>query len=228
MTDGFFSRRARNYEKENKWILSPEFIEPLVPAVFGGGNMLDVCAGTGVIPEYACSIGWKATALDSNADMLQGVDPAIQILLDDAHHMPFSDNTFDLVTCRQGIQYLRFEDAIREMLRVSSNQVRMLHGFIIREDIPLWQHLFELAQGPKRNFFSSDMLDAAIACCPHSSLEHGFLKSRERFVKPEHVRAEIDSFLQTHPAFTAKYRVENSEDKFTYDLNWVLHIIKKA
>lgn len=227
MIDGFFSQRANSYERENAWILSPDFIEPLVPSVFGDGRMLDVGAGTGVICEYAQSIGWKASALDNNEDMLRAVNPDVTVFVGDAHQMPFPDNTFDLVACRQSIQYLDFEKASREMLRVSRGQVRMLHAFINREDIPVWQRLFELARGPKRRFFSHDMLSEAIDRSPHSGMETKFQKSRERFQKPLYARDAIDRFLAEHTDFCAGYRVDNQEDCFFYDLNWVVHIVNK-
>lgn len=227
MTDGYFSRRVHTYEQENAWILSPAFIEPLVPAVFGGGKMLDVCAGTGVVAEYAQSIGWVASALDNNEDMLRKVDVSVSTFWGDAHHMPFLESTFDLVTCRQGIQYLDFADAIQEMLRVSRGQVRMLHAFIAREDIEYWNHLFEIAHGPKRTFFSCDMLNAAINRCTYSGIELKFLKSRERFRKNLRACAAIDEFLMDFPSFATNYHVKNHNDSFFYDLNWVVHIITK-
>ena len=227
MTDGLFSQRVRTYEQETEWICAPAFIEPLAPAVFGGGKMLDVCAGTGIIAEYAHDLGWQASALDSNIDMLKNVADPVTVYLGDAHHMPFQDNSFDLVSCRQGIQYLDFTDAIREMLRVSSGQVRMLHAFIDQDDIECWQHLFALVHGPKRRFFSCDMLNDAIRCCNHSTMEVSFLKSKEQFRKPAGMRAAVDQFLEEHPDFITRYRVENHSDSFFYDLNWAVHIITK-
>lgn len=223
--DGLFSRRAGTYEQENAWILSPAFIEPLVPAVFGGGAMLDVGTGTGVVAEYAHSIGWTVSALDANEEMLKNVSADISVVLGDAHHLPFPDRSFDLVTCRQSIQYLDFGSAIGEMLRVSRGQVRLLHAFISREDIALWQHLFALAQGPNRRFFSYDMLNEVIDRFPHGGMDYSFQKSRERFLKPGHACAAIDSFLLDHPDFVDRYRVENLEDRFYYDLKWVLQVI---
>jgi len=227
MTDGFFSRRASGYEQENAWILSPDFIQPLVPAVFGNGKLLDVCAGTGVIAKHAQQNGWAVSAIDNNADMLAQIPSPICVLVGDAHRLPFADNAFSLVVCRQGVQYLDSEQAIREMLRVSSGQVRLLHGFIAQADIPLWQALFSLVQGPKRNFFSCEMLDSVIRGCACSSVEKSFLKSREHFKKPPEACAAIDEFLQAHPAFVAAYRLDNRSDSFSYDLNWVTHILTK-
>lgn len=227
MTDGHFSQRVHTYEQESAWILSKAFIAPLVPPIFGNGLMLDVCAGTGVIAKYALRMGWQAFALDNNKDMLNVVPSPITTILCDAHHIPFPDNTFDLVTIRQGIQYLNYADAIQEMLRVSKSQVRMLHGFIKQDDIPDWQELFALSQGSHRSFFSCTMIDSAIEQCSHSDLKHKFLSSRECFKKPPQSISLIDKFLMEHPKFMHNYSIENHDEYFFYDLNWVLHIIEK-
>ena len=92
-----FSTRAKSYEKEADWILSEEFIRPLVPAPFGGRRLLDVCTGTGVIAEYAADLGWDVTAIDDNKDIIQYVDNRIAVVCHDANQLPFDDNSFDLI-----------------------------------------------------------------------------------------------------------------------------------
>lgn len=222
-----FTQRASTYEKESGWILSPDFIKPLVPAVFGGGKMLDVCTGTGIVAEYASDIGWTATALDANEEMLKDVRLPVTPVLADANHLPFADNSFDLVVCRQGLQYLDMAQAAREMLRVCSGQVRLLHGFVREQNIPSWKRLFAISGRNSRNFFSEKILASAIeSACP-SKVEETFLVSRERFVKPPLYRAAIDQFLETNPEFAAGQNVDNQADAFYYDLNWVIHTVTK-
>lgn len=227
MTEGNFTNRARNYDREAEWILSPGFIEPLVPAVMGDGKILDVCAGTGVIAENAWKAGWQPTALDSNEAMLEGVEGHICRVRGDAQHMPFGDGSFSLVVCRQGLQYLDPPRAIGEMLRVSGGQVRLLHGFVADRDIPAWKRLFALAGRPGRNFFSDTVLAAAVEANHPVRWEQHFLRSREWFAKkPEHRKA-IESFLENEPEFVESHRVTDREDGFSYDLKWVLHILYK-
>lgn len=222
-----FTQRASTYEKESGWILSPDFIRPLVPAVFGGGKLLDVCAGTGIVAKYGSEIGWTATALDANEEMLKDVRPPVTPILADANHLPFADNSFDLVVCRQGLQYLDMSQAVREMLRVCSGQVRLLHGFVREQNIPNWKRMFAVSGRNSRNFFSEKNLASAIeSACP-TKVTESFLVSRERFVKPPLYRAAIDEILESNPEFTAGQNVDNQADAFYYDLNWVLHTVEK-
>lgn len=227
MTEGNFTNRARSYDREAEWILSPRFIEPLVPAVTGRGNMLDVCAGTGVVAEYAWSRGWKPTALDSNEAMLHGVEAHIRRCRGDAHRMPFEDHSFDLVVCRQGLQYLDPPRAIGEMLRVSADQVRLLHGFVGSGEILLWSRLFALSGRPGRDFFSDEHLARAIEDNHPARWEQHFLHSREWFAKKTEHRTAIEAFLRQNPQFVESHRIQELEDGFYYDLKWVLHIIRK-
>ena len=222
-----FTQRAATYEKESGWILSPDFINPLVPELFGGGCMLDVCTGTGIVAEYASDIGWTATALDANEAMLADVRQPVTPVLGDANHLPFADNSFDLVVCRQGLQYLDMAQAAQEMVRVSRGQVRLLHGFVRENNIPHWKKLFSVSGRNSRDFFSERILLAAIETAKPAKVEETFLVSRERFVKPPQFREAIDRFLQQTPEFTDQQRVENQEDAFYYDLNWVIHTVTK-
>ena len=227
MTEGNFTNRAPNYDREAEWILSPAFIDPLVPAVMGNGKMLDVCAGTGVVAEYAWKAGWQPTALDSNEAMLGGVEDHIRRVRGDAHDMPFDDGSFSLVVCRQGLQYLDPPRAIGEMLRVSADQVRLLHGFVDTGLIPLWSHLFALSGRPGRDFFSDEILSRAVADNHPARWEQRFLRGRVWFAKKPEYRQAVEEFLRRNPAFVENHRVREREDGFYYDLKWVLHIIHK-
>lgn len=227
MEAGDFTRRATTYEKESPWILSPAYITPLVPQIFGEGKLLDVCTGTGVIAEYAMDQGWKATALDNNAAMLRHVSLSSVLVLSDAHSMPFADDSFDLVVCRQGLQYLDSAKAIGEMLRVSRRQVRLLHGIVRAEDTALWNQLFAIAEKPYRRFLSREYLAEAIEAGKPVGFAESFTVTRLQFAKKAEHAVAIDGFLAEHPDFVAHYRVENQEDAFYYDLQWVLHTITK-
>lgn len=222
-----FSTRAKSYEKEADWILSEEFIRPLVPAPFGGRRLLDVCTGTGVIAEYAADLGWDVTAIDDNKDIIQYVDNRIAVVCHDANHLPFDDNSFDLIVCRQGLQYLDRYRAIHEMLRVCKHEVRLLHGFVYREDIDAWKQLFRLMGKNGRDFFNDTAIYDAIAASSPSEIACSYIMNAEIFfMKPDYMDAVKDFFRQ-RPEFVQRYSLCVHDDHFTYKLKWVVNRIVK-
>jgi ubiquinone/menaquinone biosynthesis C-methylase UbiE len=218
-----FSARAGTYEQESPWILSRDFIEPLVPSPFGNQKMLDVCTGTGVIAEHAAAKGWSVTALDSNPDIIRYVSDRVSVTCGDANQLPFPDNAFDLVVCRQGLQYLDRCQAIRDMLRVCSREARLLHGFIVGEDIPTWKELFRLTNRNNRDFFSDTDIYQAISACHPARIECDFLYSTEKIIKQSDYADEIRRFLLERPAFVERYSIIDQGDHYAYRLKWVVN-----
>lgn len=72
----------------------------------GGGQWLDVCSGTGQMAAYLCNSALEQAdviALDFSLPMLREIQRKqgsnkIHPCIGDAGNLPFSDNTFDLVT----------------------------------------------------------------------------------------------------------------------------------
>lgn len=222
-----FSARAESYEQESAWILNRSFIEPLVPAPFGNGKMLDVCAGTGVIAEYAAANGWNVTALDNNLDIIRYISDNITVICGDANHLPLDDNMYDLVVCRQGLQYLDLRLAISEMLRVSNHEVRLLHGFVYREDIQSWKKLFQLLNKNNRDFFDEIEIYNAIVSCYPAKIENDYIYSIEKIHKMPNNNDLINRFLQENPKFVEHYFICDHGKYITYKLRWIINSIIK-
>jgi ubiquinone/menaquinone biosynthesis C-methylase UbiE len=90
-------------------------------------RMLDVATGTGIVVRLARSRSPKlaqVVGLDLTPGMLavardksEGLD--IEFVEGDATALPFEDDSFDLVTCQQGLQFFpEREQALREFRRV--------------------------------------------------------------------------------------------------------------
>lgn len=89
-----------------------------------GDRVLDVACGTGFVAKrvnLATDAQCKITGIDVNEPMLNAArqEREIEWQLGSATAMPFSDGSFDVVLCQQGLQY--FPDrlaAMKEMARV--------------------------------------------------------------------------------------------------------------
>jgi len=109
----------------NAW--AQELVQLAAPAE--GDRVLDVACGTGVVARYAAPLvgpTGSVTGLDLNAGMLtvartmpQRDGVAIVWREGDATALPFPNASFDLVCCREGLQYIPDRSAaLKEMHRV--------------------------------------------------------------------------------------------------------------
>ncbi|HEV2963497.1 MAG TPA: class I SAM-dependent methyltransferase [Candidatus Angelobacter sp.] len=83
-------------------------------------RVLDVACGTGLVSKAFRSHVASITGLDLTPAMGVQATPWLDsLVIGAAEHMPFGDGEFDLTVCRQGIQFMHAEEAIREMVRTT-------------------------------------------------------------------------------------------------------------
>lgn len=144
--------------------------ELMVPGFFGyfaadlvqradlddGDRLLDVACGTGVIPRAANRTGvslGRLTGLDMTPGMLEVAsrvadeDGTAEWIEGDATAMPFEDESFDVLTCQQGLQFFPDREAgIREFRRVVAPGGRALVAcWTGLEDQPAFRAFLEAA-----------------------------------------------------------------------------------
>lgn len=101
-----------------------------------GEQVLDVACGTGIVARRAApQVGTdgRVVGLDVNEGMLEvartaadDLEPVIAWHRGDALDLPFSDATFDVVFCQQGLQFISGRGAaLREMHRVLAPEGRL-------------------------------------------------------------------------------------------------------
>jgi ubiquinone/menaquinone biosynthesis C-methylase UbiE len=118
-----------------------------------GERVLDVATGTGIVAREVAPLvhpGSSVTGLDANPAMLTVADSIpvpsgapITWTEGDAESLPFSDASFDLVLCQQGLQFFpNREVALREMHRVLADGGRVgIATWCSMDDIPFVQAL---------------------------------------------------------------------------------------
>ena len=95
---------------------------------------LDIGTGPGFFSVIMSDLGYKVTAVDCSENMLlearRNVENAgfsVQFVKADVHKLPFSDNTFDLLVCRNLVWTLENPaEAYKESYRVLKNNGRLL------------------------------------------------------------------------------------------------------
>lgn len=146
-------------ELYERWLVEPLFrpwvddlLERVAPAP--GDRLLDVACGTGIVARMAherLGGAGQVAGIDANGGMLavaRAAAPAIDWREGDAVSLPFTDASFDVVVCQQGLQF--FADraaAAREMRRVLAGGGRA--GIAVwrpLEEIPFFSTLHRVAE----------------------------------------------------------------------------------
>ena len=214
-----FSGRASSYDSESDWVSSAGLIRPMVPdAVFGRGDALDMCSGTGVIGSALEENGWVVTCADLSPAMLDKCHLERKVVAD-LQKLPFADASFDLTTLRQGLQYGDLRQSIRELIRVTRSEIRLGHITMIDvEDIDWWVEYFRLASPGRRTVFCPGQIEML---CQQAGLDVVNVKvkySRDSLLGPimhldDKSRMQICSTWRDAPSwFVQRYTLEQKAD----------------
>src|SRR5437867_2990870 len=108
----YFNERAANYEHSNihNWVAEQVVMRTGISA---GDVVLDVATGTGLGARAVARLtaASRIVGIDISPAMLttfreRAPDGALQLVLADAHHLPFHSSTFDDVMCIASLEYL--------------------------------------------------------------------------------------------------------------------------
>lgn len=122
-----------------------------------GERALDVCCGTGDLALALARHGLEVVGIDFSEPMLEQArlriarryaapppgERAPQLVCGDAQHLPFSDQSFDIVTVGYGLRNLAdWEAGLREMWRVAKPGGHLLVLDFGKPPNPLWRGLY--------------------------------------------------------------------------------------
>lgn len=116
-----FKNRAAKYNRSSNWVADQELISRIFELSGAGPQslVLDLATGTGLIAKEFFGKVKKVTGLDISPDMAKHAEGCMdEIVFGPVEKMPFPDNSFDVVVCRQGLQFAELDRAIPEIYRV--------------------------------------------------------------------------------------------------------------
>jgi ubiquinone/menaquinone biosynthesis C-methylase UbiE len=163
-----FQRQSANYGKSH--ILANT--DDVASALSGvearpGSAALDVATGGGHTAVYLASRGFSVTAADISQAMLESASKlaaergfSIKTRLHEAEKLPYSDGSFDLVSCRVAAHHFSDRDAfVHEVARVlkSSGHFLLIDGSVPdgKPDAEEWIHQVEKLRDPSHGRFLS-------------------------------------------------------------------------
>lgn len=145
--------RAKFYSEKTKWVDDQQFLTPFLIEVEGEKKALDVCSGTGAVSKSLSQQGWDTVSLDISDDMMK-MGKLTNTVLGSVEAIPFPDNSFDLVTCRQGLQYTDLRTSLCEIMRVAKRKVILGHITTeLNDKYSFWKEYFKVASPGRKIIF---------------------------------------------------------------------------
>ena len=116
-----FKNRAEKYNHSSNWVEDRQLIRRIFELSGSGKDslVLDIATGTGLIAREFYGKVKKVTGLDISPEMAKHAEGCMdEIVFAPVEQLPFADNSFDAVVCRQGLQFAELDRAIPESYRV--------------------------------------------------------------------------------------------------------------
>ena len=228
-----FKKRAETYDKKMNWVNDDELILPLVSKPFGNNRTLEICAGTGIVSKMLKKNGWNVVMLDSSQEMLQRSEEK-NYIIGDMHELPFDDNSFQMVVCRQGLQYANLEKVFQEVYRVSKKEFRIGHITKLESDkSDFWEKYFEVASPGRKHIFSPGDLEKVAEEWHFRVKSIEVITKQDNYLGPimylsnEMKKYLIDLLINTSIDFKEIYNVKIIDDIITYSNRWEFIIFEK-
>lgn len=228
-----FKERANTYGKKMNWVKDKKFILPLITEPFGTKQALEICAGTGKVSALFKDFGWEVTLLDLSYDMLQNSNQ-VNFVVGDMHDIPFEKDSFDLVICRQGLQYSNLEKVFQEVYRVSKKEFRIAHITKEKGDETLfWEKYFEIASPGRKHIFSPGQLEKVALENNYKIVNKEVIAQQDYFLGPllhfpeAKQKKLVNMLLDMDDKFKKIYNVRIVNGEITYSNRWEFIILEK-
>jgi ubiquinone/menaquinone biosynthesis C-methylase UbiE len=116
-----FKSRAEKYNHSSNWVEDQTLIRRIfeLSGVGEDSIVLDIATGTGLIAKEFFGKVKKVTGLDISPEMAKHAEGCMdEIVFAPVEKLPFPDDSFDAIVCRQGLQFAELDKAIPEIHRV--------------------------------------------------------------------------------------------------------------
>ncbi len=171
-----FTARAGKYNRSSHWVDDPELgaftVEKLAPKPTD--VLLDVACGTGLVSKHFKGKVARIVGVDITTAMAEQARAYLDEFVEGpAEALPFADASFDLVVCRQGTQFMRDDEAVREMFRVlrPGGHVCLVHLCAYgAADKAEYFEILRLRNEARRNFYLREDLSRLMAQAGASSV----------------------------------------------------------
>jgi SAM-dependent methyltransferase len=163
-----FTQRAARYNQSSHWVDDPVLgaLTVQLSSVSPTDVVLDVACGTGMVSKHFKGKVARIVGADITSAMFEQARPYVdELVVTPGESLPFADNTFDRVVCRQGVQFMDDTAAAREMVRVlkPGGKVCLVHLCAYGEsDKAEYFEILRLRNEARKNFYVRETLAALL------------------------------------------------------------------
>jgi ubiquinone/menaquinone biosynthesis C-methylase UbiE len=219
-----FKNRAQKYNHSSNWVEDQALIRRIFELSGAGADsqVLDIATGTGLIAKEFFGKVKKVTGMDISPDMAQHATGCMdEIVFAPVEQMPFVDNSFDAIVCRQGLQFAELDKAIPEIHRVlkPGGWVVLCHLTAYNDtDRDLAFAIQKLRNPARRNYLMPADMSTALEAA-------GFLKVENvEYLTDESVNKWIDNGAipqENMDKIRELYRTADEDFKEIHDIRFV-------
>jgi SAM-dependent methyltransferase len=154
-----FTARASKYDASSRWCTDNDLLERMfaLSGASAGDRVLDVACGTGLVSAAFHGRVGHLVGVDLTPAMFEQARPHVDELVPGSGEaLPFPDDSFQAVVCRQGIQFMDAPVAVAEMVRVCKPGGRIVLADLCAygpEDRDEYFEVLRLRNPARRNFF---------------------------------------------------------------------------
>jgi DNA gyrase subunit B len=231
-----FGLRAPTYDNSSSWCTDTDLGELLLDLARPGpqDRVLDVACGTGLVSRLFTGRVAELVGVDLTEGMAEQARPYLdRLVLTAAEDLPFEDDTFDIVVCRQGIQFMDLPAAVEEMVRVVRPGGRVVVVNLCAYDERDSEEYFEilrLRNPVRRHFFLPSGLEELLAKAgceqtrtrSYVSVEDVDVWSDNGAIEEERREAIREVYRRASPEFRALHAVQEADGRFTDHMLFVL------
>jgi len=219
-----FKNRAEKYNHSSNWVEDQALIRRIF-TISGAGKeslVLDIATGTGLIAREFFGKVKKVTGLDISPEMAKHAAGCMdEIVFAPVEQLPFADDSFDAVVCRQGLQFAQLDKAIPEIHRVlkPDGTVVLCHLTAYNDsDRELTFAIQKLRNPARRNYFMPADISASLK-------KQGFREVADiEYLTDESVNKWIDNGAipqENMDGIRALYRTADKEFKQTHNIRFI-------
>ncbi|MCB4792564.1 MAG: methyltransferase domain-containing protein [Elusimicrobia bacterium] len=206
-----FYARALKFEDSARWVKDKKLLnlhKELIP-FNSSSRVLDLCCGTGLVGKEFAGKAFAVTGIDISGKMLEKASKRLDVCVNaNAEAIPFSDNYFNFIVCRQALHFLNLKKAFKEMYRTCKDGGKILVSQIVpygRHDKAWLFKIHKLKQPLLKNYLDEEDIKRHLRSAGFTKLEKHYYYLEEN----------IDDWLRYEPELS-KQKISKIKNLFRF------------